>query len=84
MVVSTEGPQDADEVIFSSYLTHSTGQPDNHVVFSTTNVGFQYAGDQFKYGLYAVPDESGITTSATVGSTVFEIKNGIIVGLTTV
>lgn len=80
----TEGPQDADEVIFSSYLTHSTGQPDNHVVFSTTNVGFQYAGDQFKYGLYAVPDESGITTSATVGSTVFEIKNGIIVGLTTV
>ena len=79
---STEGPQDADEVIFSSYLTHSTGQPDDHIVFSTTNVGFQYAGDQFNYGLYAVPETSGITTDWVSGSSVLQIRNGIIVDIT--
>ena len=79
---STEGPQDADEVIFSSYLTHSTGQSDDHIVFSTTNVGFQYAGDQFSYGLYAVPETSGITTDWVSGSSVLQIRNGIIVDIT--
>ena len=82
--LGTEGPQNADEVIFSSYLTHSTGQPDDHVVFSTTQVGFQYAGDKFQYGLYAVPESSGITTDRTVGSSVLQIRNGIITGIATV
>ena len=51
----TEGPQDADEVIFASYFTHSTGKPDDFINFSTTQIGFQYAGEPFQYGLYAVP-----------------------------
>ena len=80
--VNTEGPQDADEVIFASYLTHSTGQPDDHVNFSTTTVGFQYAGKAFKYGLYAVPETEGVTGTTIVDGKVFTIANGIIVDIT--
>lgn len=81
--LSTEGPQDSDELIFSSYLSHSTGEADNFIVFSTTQVGFQYEGIKYQYGLYAVPGNTGITTNHTVGSQVFQIENGIIVGIAT-
>ena len=81
-VSGSEGPQDADEVIFSSYLTHSTGKPDDFMVFSTTNVGFTYDGQNYSYGLYAVPGESGVTTTTTIGTSTFEIVNGIIVSIT--
>ena len=81
--LGSEGPQGPDEQVFSSYLSHSTGLADEALKFSTTTVGFQYAGEQFKYGLYAVPDTAGITTDRTIGTTVLEIRNGIITGIAT-
>jgi len=81
-VGGSEGPQDADEVIFASYLTHSTGKQDDFMVFSTTNVGFTYDSQNYSYGLYAVPGEAGITTTTTIGASTFEIVNGIIVNIT--
>ena len=79
----TEGPQDADEVIFSSYFQHSTGKPDNFVVFSTTQIGFTYSGDNYQYGLYAVPGDSGVTEEVVAGGVTFTIQNGLIVGIAT-
>ena len=81
-VSGSEGPQDADELIFSSYFTHSTGQPDDHVNFSTTQIGFQYDGDLFQYGLYAVPEAAGVTATTIVDGTTFTIVNGVIVDIT--
>lgn len=80
---ATEGPQDADEVIFASYFSHSTGQADDYINFSTTQIGFQYAGESFQYGLYAVPTNVGVTTDVTAGAVTFTIENGIIVGVAT-
>lgn len=80
---SSQGPEGADEAVFSSYLASSTGLADNHLVFSTTNVGFNYAGKNYNYGLYAVPDTAaGINTSFTAANgTTFEIKDGLIIGM---
>ena len=78
----TEGPQDADETVFSSYLSHSTGRPDDFIVFSTTQVGFQYAGQKFQYGLYAVPEAAGVTGTTILDGRTLSIVNGIIVDIT--
>ena len=78
----TEGPQDADEKIFSSYLGHTTGAPDGYMDFSTTQVGFQYEAEQFQYGLYAVPEAAGVTSTTIVDGKTFTIVNGIIVDIT--
>lgn len=80
---NTEGPQDADEQIMSSNLGHSTGKPDNFIVFSTTTIGFQYSGEKYKYGLYAVPANTGLTTSVEAGGITFTIQNGLVVGIAT-
>ena len=79
--LGTEGPQDADEVIFSSYLGSSTGKPDDYMHFSTVTVGFQYSGTEYSYGLYAVPENVGLSTSVAVSGTTFTIENGLIVGI---
>ena len=79
---AAEGPKEADETIFSSYLTHSTGKPDDFINFSTTTVGFQYAAEQFQYGLYAVPEAAGVTATTIVDGTTFTIVNGVIVDIT--
>ena len=78
-----QGPQEADEIVFSSYLGQSTGKPDNFLVFSTTNVGFRYSGSNYNYGLYAVPDTAaGINTSfVAANGTTFDIRDGLIVGM---
>ena len=81
--VNTEGPQDADEAIFASYLASSTGKPDGDLHFSSATVGFQYSGTPYSYGLYAVPENVGLTTSAVVSGVTFTIENGLIVGIAT-
>ena len=81
--LSTEGPRDADEAIFASYLGSSTGKADGYMNFSSATVGFQYSGTEYSYGLYAVPENVGLTTSAVVSGTTFTIENGLIVGITT-
>lgn len=80
--LGTEGPQDADEKIFSSYLGHTTGAPDDFMEFSTTNIGFQYGDEKYSYGLYAVPEAAGVTGSTVVDGKVFTLVNGIIVDIT--
>lgn len=81
-LVAAEGPKDADEVIFSSYLTHSTGKPDDFVNFSTIEVGFQYDSKPYKYGLYAVPEAAGVTGTTILDGRTLSIVNGIIVDIT--
>ena len=81
--VNTEGPQDADEAIFASYLASSTGKPGGDLHFSSVTVGFQYSGVAYSYGLYAVPENVGLTTSAVVSGVTFTIENGLIVGIAT-
>ena len=80
--LGSEGPQDADERIFSSYLGHTTGAPDDYMNFSTTNLGFQYGDQKYKYGLYAVPETAGVTGATIVDGKTFTIVNGIIVDIT--
>lgn len=81
---ATQGPMDPDEQIFSSYVSTSTGLNDNDVMFSTPNVGFQYSNKRYNYSLYAVPDgAAGINTSfVAANGTTFEIKDGLIIGMT--
>lgn len=81
--LNTEGPRDADEAIFASYLGSSTGKPDGFMNFSSATVGFQYSGTPYSYGLYAVPENVGLTTSADISGTTFTIENGLIVGIAT-
>jgi hypothetical protein len=81
--LTTEGPRDADEVIFASYLASSTGKADGFMNFSSATVGFQYSGVSYSYGLYAVPENVGLSTSVAVSGTTFTIENGLIVGIAT-
>lgn len=81
-VPGNEGPQDADETVFASYLSHSTGQPDDHIVFSTTQVGFQYSGQKYQYGLYAVPETAGLSGNIVVDGNIHTYVNGILVSVT--
>ena len=81
--LSTEGPRDADEIIFASYLGSSTGKADGYMNFSSATVGFQYSGVAYSYGLYAVPENVGLSTSVAVSGTTFTIENGLIVGIAT-
>ena len=53
--VSTEGPVDADEVIFSHYVASSTGVFDGAYDFSAGAVGVKMGSQDYKYVLYAVP-----------------------------
>ena len=80
---ATQGPMDPDEEIFASYVATSTGLSDDEVMFSTTNVGFQYSGKRYNYSLYSVPDgASGINTSfVAANGTTFDIRDGLIIGM---
>lgn len=51
-----QGPGDADEFIYSSFLASSTSLTAGQLDFSTIGVGFRYSGTNYSYGLYAVPE----------------------------
>ena len=55
---NTEGPQDADEFVYSFFVSTSSGLSDGDVEFSSIGVGVRYLGTNYSYGLYAVPDPS--------------------------
>jgi hypothetical protein len=81
--LNTAGPQGADEFIYSSYVSTSTGLPDGDLDFSTVNVGFRYSGKDFGYSLYAVPEDTGLTEIRTLtGGELIEIVNGQIISIT--
>ena len=72
--LGSEGPQEPDEKIFSSYLGHTTGAPDDFMNFSTTTLGFQYDSKKYKYGLYAVPETAGVTSTEIVDGKIYDCK----------
>ena len=79
---STQGPQGADEVIFSNYLSTSTGTFDGAYDFSTTGYGVRMGSTDYNYALYAVPFPSSqyqldVTTSLTVDGNEVAVKSGV-------
>ena len=80
--LNTAGPQEADEFIYSTYLSSSTGAADGDYDFSSAGFGVRYEGKNYNYTLYAVPEETGLTSTEVIDGRTFEIVNGQIVSIT--